>query len=421
MLQLVKFLMALRLGANTRYRRPLLPLALAFLLEVILASETSRAFELTLPSGPYAAGFGTSSVRSRPRPLNHDSEKDSKGVESAAALRTIQILKWYPASVNNGAHLTVGDYLALGTPTGKPGGSIDEESEREWRDGLGAAVDDALWATRDPRPVNERFPVIIYAPSFSAPAWENADLCEFLATHGYIVLASASKGRGDGKMSRDLEGINAQAQDISSLITYATTLKNANPTAIAVMGFSWGGLSNLVAAAHDDRIAALIGLDGSLRYFPGLVSEEHVDLSRMTIPLLYFSQGNFSLEDAARYTTAAERDGENVLNAWTHGPLIAIRMVGMIHTEFSSMLQRRGDVWRNPAKYNERFEAGYTSEDGISGYAWVAQYIWQFLDAYLKKDARSMDYLNRSPSENGAPEHFMSWMLTRPADGTRTH
>ena len=30
----------------------------------------------------------------------------------------------------------------------------------------------------------------IYAPSFAAPAHENLDLCEYLASHGYVVIAS---------------------------------------------------------------------------------------------------------------------------------------------------------------------------------------------------------------------------------------
>jgi dienelactone hydrolase len=42
-------------------------------------------------------------------------------------------------------------------------------------------------------------------------------------------------------------------------------------TRVAALGFSWGGLANSLAAAKDDRIDALISLDGSERYFPGFV------------------------------------------------------------------------------------------------------------------------------------------------------
>ncbi len=63
------------------------------------------------------------------------------------------------------------------------------------------------------------FPVVIYAPAqFS---WENADLCEYLASHGYIVIAGSALGA-----TSDLAGANVQARDIAFLLAYAHTLPN---------------------------------------------------------------------------------------------------------------------------------------------------------------------------------------------------
>ncbi|WP_449405768.1 hypothetical protein [Massilia phosphatilytica] len=69
-----------------------------------------------------------------------------------------------------------------------------------------------------------KFPVVIYAPSHSAYAIENADLCEYLASHGYIVLATPSLGPRSHAMTADLEGAEAQADDIGFLVGYAHTL-----------------------------------------------------------------------------------------------------------------------------------------------------------------------------------------------------
>jgi tetratricopeptide (TPR) repeat protein len=52
--------------------------------------------------------------------------------------------------------------------------------------------------------------------------------------------------------------------------------------------------------------------------------------------------------------------------------------------------------------------ADYGREDGIAGYAWVARYTLQFLNAYLKHNTAAMAYLKRTPAENGVPQHFMS-------------
>src|ERR1700678_2001936 len=101
-------------------------------------------------------------------------------------------------------------------------------------------------------------------------------------------------GRG---MTPDLMGIDAQARDISFLIGYAQMLPNTDMSEIAVAGFSWGGISNLFAAARDNRIDALVALDGSMRYFPGLVkAATDVYPEQMTIPMLFFTQGPTSLE-----------------------------------------------------------------------------------------------------------------------------
>jgi hypothetical protein len=115
----------------------------------------------------------------------------------------------------------------------------------------------------------------------------------------------------------DLTGIDAQARDISFLIGYGQTLPNTGISKVAVAGFSCGGISNLFAAARDSRIDALIAFDGSMRYFPGLVKQAgDVHPEAMAIPRLFFSQGDMSLEDQARYLNdKSKNDGPSVLNA----------------------------------------------------------------------------------------------------------
>ncbi len=91
-------------------------------------------------------------------------------------------------------------------------------------------------------------------------------------------------------MTDDLDGINTQARDISFLITYAKTLPDADLSSVAVVSWSWGGISSLFAAARDSRIDALVSMDGSMRYYPGLVKMAgDVHPERMTIPLLFFT------------------------------------------------------------------------------------------------------------------------------------
>ncbi len=197
-------------------------------------------------------------------------------------------------------------------------------------------------------------------------------------------------------------------------VTYAKTLPDTDLSQVAAVSWSWGGASSLFAAARDPRIDALVSMDGSMRYYPGLVKMAgDVHPERMTIPLLFFTaeDANF-LEDLDKYYDgpAADIVGPNVLNAWIQGDLLTVNMLGMAHPEFSSMFQRRESAQR----FAENQVADYGRDDANTGHAWVALYTLNFLNAYLKHDASTKAFLERTPAENGVPKHFIG-ITSRPA------
>jgi pimeloyl-ACP methyl ester carboxylesterase len=222
-----------------------------------------------------------------------------------------------------------------------------------------------MWAVRDAVEEQGAWPVVIYAPSFTAPAFENADLCEYLASQGYVVMASPDMGAHRRSMTMDLEGIDAQARDISFLIGFARTLPQAN-SSIAVAGYSWGGISNLFAAAKDERIKALVFLDGSARYFPKLVEDsKYVHPGEMSLPVIFFTQKDISLEAVVQLKRDVSR---SVLNDMSHCDRIVVNMHGMSHGDFSSLFQRSPHVW------NARPSDEYSAREVSESYGWVARY-----------------------------------------------
>src|SRR6202451_830441 len=357
-----------------------------------------QRFRFTEEPGPDAVGLKVVEQYDFSRSYRPLTDELGKPVQGERA-RPLQTLIWYPAQKSSGKPMTVGDYgdlLASETNFEKPYLTADW---KQWLDSMKPSLKDSMWAVRDAPMLTGRFPLVIYAPSFSSMSWENADLCEYLASHGYVVVAGPDMGATARGMTADLSGVNAQAQDISFLIGYAQTLPNTDMSKIAVGGFSWGGISNLFAAARDNRIGAIFALDGSMRYFPGLVKAA-TDLppEQMTIPLLFFTQGPTSLENQARHTIDKDNDGPNVLNAWTHGDLITVDDLALVHVEHSSMYQRNEDIWKN---YPSSHKADYSRADGIVGYAWIARYTLEFLNAYLKHDAQAMAFLKKTPAEVG--------------------
>jgi dienelactone hydrolase len=372
------------------------------------SSSGRSVFEFTAEGGPFAVGLEIVEQYDLSRVFGYRTDDLGQPLDTPRP-RPLQTLIWYPAQSAGSKRMTVGDYLALWATETTFGSPKLPVRAQKWLAGIGRMAAAELRATREAVMVAQRFPVVIYAPSLSSTAWENADLCEYLASHGYLVLSSPCMGERSRPMTRNVVGIEAQARDISFLVGYASSLENADPTQIAVMGFSWGGQSNVVAAARDPRIGALIALDGSLRFSPGLVAQiEGVHPERMTIPLLSIVQGHWTPEaQAAHWARYPENAGPSVMNAWVHGDLVTVRMLGLSHMEHCSMFQRNDEVWWKLLHVYGDKMPDYDQADGIVGYRWMARYCLAFLDAYLKRCPSAMTFLKNWPAENGVPRHTM--------------
>jgi pimeloyl-ACP methyl ester carboxylesterase len=359
-------------------------------------AQSTEAFTFSEAPGSFTVGLQV--VQQYETSLDSGPSVQQKGQS-----RPIQTLVWYPARTAGAQSMTVADYAKLletETSFDKPFLTKDSADILE---GIKPALGSHTRAYRDAPKQEGSYPVVIYAPSSAAPSWENADLCEYLASYGYVVIASPGAIGGPG--ITDLTRANEQAKDISFLIDYAKTLPDTKMSAVAVIGYSWGGLANLFAASRDHRIGALVALDGSMRYESAVIQQSgDVHPSEMKIPLLYLSEGHFTFEEIA--STYDSRKGVNLnpetLNDWRSGDCLIVYMLGLIHEEFSSLFQRDKNVWK---LFPDNHKADYSRADGVIGYALIARYTLNFLNAYLKHDVAGTDFLKRAPAQNGAPLH----------------
>ncbi len=253
-----------------------------------------------------------------------------------------------------------------------------------------------MWAVRDAAPKAGKYPVVIYAPSINNTAFENADIAEFLASHGYIVIAAPSVGETGRWIKKDLLHAELQAADIRFLIDYARTLPQADMTRVAAAGFSWGGLSNILAAAKDERIKALVCMDGAGRYYNSiLVQAKYAQAAKMTTPLLYLAQSPASMEFNIRHK---EDMSGSFISGMINADVYLLTMYPMEHVHFGSSYIRLDDV----AEYKE-----YTPEEVSFAYSLGARYILNFLNGYLKNDPSGRAYLINNPVRNGAAAHSL--------------
>ena len=275
-----------------------------FLLAVLLAAASAAHAQslFTFSNQPGEHGVGVRFIKqydgSRPFAKSRSfwtggRSKDDRG-------RPIQTVIWYPAA-KGGQPVKWGDYLSLiGWETNF---NLGAREEKQLVDGWLEMVTDGkrpdlveaerskpMWAVRGAAPKTGKFPVVIYAPSINNTAFENADLAEYLASHGYIVISSPTIGADRRFIKWNLENAEMQAADIRFLIDYAATLPQADMSRVAAAGFSWGGFTNILAAAKDQRIKALVSMDGAVRYYNSLVAEaKYAVPENVKAPLLYLA------------------------------------------------------------------------------------------------------------------------------------
>lgn len=364
----------------------------------------------TFSNQPGAFGVGLHLVRQYDQQRTFGAIPAAAGARASEGKRPIQTAVWYPAQ-KGGKPIRYSDYLAV------VGWEVDFQSspdteakvEAEWlkfAEAMPAAQmasvrSQSMWAVRDAVPAPGKFPVVIYAPSLNGTVFENADLAEFLASHGYLVIASPSLDKnGRYVTSPDLAHAEQQAADIRFLIDYAATLPQADLSRVTAMGFSWGGLANVLAAAKDERINNLVCLDGSVRYYNKLVAEAAYAIpEQFKTPLLFLARRPH--EQEVLLQAKPDLSG-SFISRMRQADTYLVTMLPMEHVAYASSFLRL-----DPLDYSE-----YSPEEVSATYSLGARYVLNFLNAYSKNDSKGMAYLAERPTLHGAQAHTVRVKFT---------
>lgn len=244
------------------------------------------------------------------------------------------------------------------------------------------------------KPANGKFPVIVYAPSYQASSIENFALCEYLASHGYFVLSSPSRGTKnryfEGGTGKDME---TQARDIEFLIQEINQFSYADQHKIAAVGFSFGGLSNVLAQMRNNKINAIVSLDGSIKYqFETLKKSPFAQTDKVNVPFVHFSQKEIPyevlIEDKIDSTLNTEFKFFDKLK---YSDAYHFQFHNLTHSYFSSL----GVLFQPRDKRQDKSDI-----EIMASYQWVSVYTLNFLNAYLKNDSTGLEFLKREPEEN---------------------
>ncbi len=398
-----------RLDQDRRRRRALRAVIAVAVLPVLLSTCSTRGERpavsdlwAELEPGPFTVGLKVMHLSDPGRPFGN-----------RGGPRIVQMLVWYPA-VGGGPAFTYDRYFRLaatqtdaGVPTPAPPlEHLTEVRTLALEEGADPARFDALLrlethARPDARPAPGRHPVVAFAPGKGAPAFQNTVLCEYLASHGFVVAASPSVGPESPAMPHTVAGVEAQIADIRLGLDTVRRLEMADLARTGLIGFSWGGLAVLLTAMGPEPVNAVAALDPTLmvkaghrlaREAPGYHPE------RLRAPtMLLVSAGKPSQErDLSFFDEITSTEAWMLgLGAITHGDFAST----IIHFYLASKPDHGG-------RDLTRVTLGYTT---------TCRYLLAFLNAHLRCDRTARALLDAGPAEAGVPDGVFTIQRHRPA------
>lgn len=256
---------------------------------------------------------------------------------------------------------------------------------------------------------HQKFPVIVYAPSYQASSIENFALCEFLASHGYVVISSPSRGTENRWFSNNNpKEMETQARDVEFLIAEAMHLPNSIEEKIAVMGFSFGGLSNVITQNRNKHVKGIVSLDGTERYQYGLLSKSpFFHAKNIDVPYLHMAQKEIPEKVLKEDNIdAALNDEFQLYDSLSKSQAYQLKFNNLTHSYFSSL----GVLFADRDSRQDKSDT-----EIMESYKLVSNYALNFLNAVLKNDKTSLKFMTNKPSANGIAAGLIGYKTKEPA------
>jgi dienelactone hydrolase len=124
-------------------------------------------------------------------------------------------------------------------------------------------------AHRNAAPGEGRFPVLLYHTGAAGSFEDNSVMCEYLASHGYVVITSAFPSADGRHESNNYGGPETSWNDLSFLLEHARDLAFADVSNVGAIGHSMGAQYLLEWLGQPrSTLRAMVSLDTTLEYTP---------------------------------------------------------------------------------------------------------------------------------------------------------
>jgi pimeloyl-ACP methyl ester carboxylesterase len=137
------------------------------------------------------------------------------------------------------------------------------------RDFFEALLSKSTLAHQGAAPSKGPFPVLLYHASAAGSYEDNSVICEYLASHGYVVMTSAFPSPDGQHLSNNYGGPETSWSDLAFLLAHAQTLGFADSLNAGAFGHSMGAQYLFEwLGQRPQRLRALVSLDSTLEYTP---------------------------------------------------------------------------------------------------------------------------------------------------------
>src|SRR3989344_669648 len=280
-----------------------------------------------LEKGEYNVGYKTIIEFDGSRTYKLNYPKDTSSVNDP---RPIIINIWYPANISKADQsMLYGDYIKIPTQDPKlktflkriedynalsssqcmfDADDLDDEQKKMIPKHLKQAIE----VFKNAAPVNNKFPLVIYHPGLGGTLNDNTVLCEYLASHGFVVITGAFQANDYKSVNLDWD-LERSAKDIDFMLSAIKNLPFIDLSKIAAVGHSFGAQAVLGYKTQNALpLSCLIILDSTVDYtfdakpekFKRLTDKLYQNIDQMNVPMLVFASpdATFKVMDSLTYS-----------------------------------------------------------------------------------------------------------------------
>lgn len=318
--------------------------------------------------------------------------------------RPVEITLWYPAFERYASsRLTFADYFKMANKEKATrqelAKSISADAEAVDQARLDRILNAQMLACRDLRSARGRYPLVLWSARHATMASQSV-MCEYLASHGYVVAFARYKGSPlplpyEAKSYQEKSAtLDAQVCDMEVALAELQRLSYVRSDLVSVISWSYAGESATQFQMRNKAVRLVIGLSTNL--LSGWVYRRerlsNLDSSQLRVPYILMSES---------VGTGGEPKTAPPILKDMPAESFYVTFSKLAHGSFNA-LEGMIPAVMHITKVQPWSKAG--SESKI-GYETVCRYTLRFLDSYLKTKS---DPLKDWNWHEGLPEGFVA-------------